>query len=73
MSEMGPRVRSTSRMRALGGIEIGSRELEMTMEREIPRGRGESRSHGLSSPMELMGLVGWVNFGSGMGWFWSSG
>ena len=53
--EMGPRGRYVSRMRALG-IEIGSRELEMTREREIPGGRGEFPGFGtLSSPMQLMG------------------
>ena len=42
--------------------------LELEREREIS-GRGESRSRGLSSPMQLMGRVGssqvhvWVGFG----------
>ena len=48
--------------REMKGIRLGWGEIER--ERRGLRGRGESRSHGLSSPMQLMGLAGRIKFGS---------
>ena len=39
--------------------ETGERVREGKGERDV-RGRGEFRSHGLSSPMQVMGHAAWV-------------
>ena len=69
-SEMGLGGRSPSRMRVLGGIEIGFGELEIGREKERDlSGEGESQDlvDPPRSPMQLMGKVGhvrwvWVGF-----------